>query len=100
MIAFDGDEVAGGILNAIDAAENEALGLRRGWLASVFTRRAWRRRGLATALIARSLIVLREHGMTSAALGVDADNENGALGMYERMGFEVRERSTAWRRPF
>jgi mycothiol synthase len=100
LIAFDGDEVAGGILNAIDAEENQALGLSRGWLASVFTRRAWRRRGLATALIARSLIVLRERGMTSAALGVDADNESGALGMYERMGFEVRERSTAWRRPF
>jgi mycothiol synthase len=100
VVAFDGDEVAGGIINAIDAAENDALGIRSGWLASVFTRRAWRRRGLATALIARSLIVLREHGMTSAALGVDADNENGALGMYERMGFEFHERSTAWRRPF
>jgi mycothiol synthase len=99
VAAFDGEEVAGGILNAIDAAENEALGIRRGWLASVFTRRPWRRRGLATALIARSLIVLREHGMTTAALGVDADNQNGALGMYERMGFEVDERSTAWRRP-
>jgi mycothiol synthase len=100
VAAFDGDDVAAGIINAIDAPENEALGIRRGWLASVFTRRAWRRRGLATALIARSLIVLREHGMTTAALGVDADNQNGALGIYERMGFEVHERSTAWRRPF
>jgi len=100
VVAFDGDEVAAGIINSIDAAENELLGIRRGWLASVFTRRTWRRRGLATALIARSLIVLREHGMTTAALGVDADNQNGALGMYERMGFEVHERSTAWRRPF
>jgi GNAT superfamily N-acetyltransferase len=100
VAAFDGDEVAAGIINAIDAAENETLGIRRGWLASVFTRRAWRRRGLATALIARSLIVLREHGMTTAALGVDADNQNGALGIYEHMGFEVDERSTAWRRPF
>ena len=100
VVAFDGDEVAAGIINAIDAAENEVLGIRRGWLASVFTRRQWRRRGLATALIARSLVALREHGMTTAALGVDADNQNGALGMYERMGFGVHERSTAWRRPF
>lgn len=99
VVAFDGDEVAAGIINSIDAEENELLGIRRGVLASVFTRRAWRRRGLATALIARSLTVLREHGVTTAALGVDADNQNGALGMYERMGFEVDERSTAWRRP-
>lgn len=100
VVAFDGDEVAGGIINAIDASENDLLGLRRGWLASVFTRRPWRGRGLATALIAHSLVLLHERGMTSAALGVDADNPSGALGIYERMGFEVSYRSTAWRRPF
>lgn len=99
VIAFDGDEVAGGVLNAIDAAENEALGLRRGWLGSVFTRRPWRRRGVAGALIARSLALLRGRGMTSASLGVDAENPSGALGLYERMGFQVSYRSTAWRRP-
>ena len=100
IIAFDGDEVASGVLNTIDRAENAALGLRRGWLSSVFTRRAWRRRGLARALIARSLLALRERGMTSASLGVDADNANGALGLYERIGFEVEYRSTAWRKEF
>jgi len=100
VVAFDGDEVAGGILNAIDAGENEAFGYLRGWLASVFTRRAWRKRGLATALIARSLALLRERGMTSAALGVDGDNPSGAFGLYERVGFEVGMRSTAWRKPF
>ena len=99
VVAFEGDDVAGGIINAINAAENEALGINRGWLASVFTRRQWRRRGLATALIARSLTVLRERGATSAGLGVDAENPSGALGLYERMGFEVEYRSTAWRKP-
>jgi ribosomal protein S18 acetylase RimI-like enzyme len=81
MVAFDGDEVAGGVINRIKAAENQALGIRRGWLASVFTRRSWRRRGLAHALIAESLLRLRGRGMTSAGLGVDADNANGALGL-------------------
>jgi mycothiol synthase len=100
VIAFDGDEVAGGVLNTIDPDENAALGIRRGWLSSVFTRRQWRRRGVARALIARSLGILRERGMTSASLGVDADNPSGALGLYERIGFEVAHRSTAWRKPF
>jgi ribosomal protein S18 acetylase RimI-like enzyme len=99
VVAFDGDEVAGAVINAIDAAENAALGLRQGWLASVFTRRQWRRRGVAQALIAESLLRLRDRGMTSAGLGVDADNANGALGLYERLGFEVEYRSTAWRMP-
>ena len=100
LVAFDGDEIAGGVLNTIDAAENEALGVRRGWLSSVFTRRPWRRRGLATALIARSLVLHRERGMTSAALGVDGDNPSGAFGLYEGMGFGVADRFIAWRKAF
>lgn len=99
-IAYDGDEVAGGVVNAIDAEENAALGVQRGWLHSVFTRRPWRRRGLARALIARSLVLLRERGMDTGILGVDADNPTGALGLYEGIGFAVEERSTAWRKPF
>jgi mycothiol synthase len=98
VIAWDGDEIAGGIINAVHAEENEALGLRRGWLSSVFTRRPWRRRGLARALIARSLVLLRDRGMTTAALGVDADNPSGALGLYESAGFAVEERFTAMRK--
>ena len=99
VVAFDGDEVAGASINAIEQDENEALGVKRGWLHSVFTRRAWRRRGLASALVARSLAVIKERGMDTGILGVDADNPTGALGVYERVGFVVAERSTAWRKP-
>jgi GNAT superfamily N-acetyltransferase len=100
LIAWDGDEVAGGVINGIERGENEALGVQRGWLHSVFTRRQWRKRGLATALIANSLALLRERGMTSAVLGVDADNPTGAVGLYERAGFRKSYGSTAWRKPF
>jgi mycothiol synthase len=100
VVAYDGDEVAGGVINAIEADENEALGVNRGWLHSVFTRRPWRKRGLARALIARSLVLLKERGVDQGILGVDADNPTGALGLYEKIGFTVAERSTAWRKPF
>lgn len=99
VIAWDGDEIAGGVINSIDANENALLERRRGLLDSVFVRRAWRRRGLAAALVARSLVQLRERGMSSAWLGVDADNPNGALGVYQRAGFAVDLRSTAYRKP-
>lgn len=99
VVAWDGDEIAGAVLNAIYPEENEALGVRRGWLDSVFTRRAWRRRGLARALIVRSLHLLRERGMETAVLGVDADNPSGALGLYESVGFAATERFVAYRRP-
>jgi len=99
VVAWDGGEIAGAVVNVIDANENELLGRRRGLLDSVFVRRPWRRRGLAAALVARSLELLRERGMTSAWLGVDADNPNGALGVYERAGFGVDVRWTAYRKP-
>jgi mycothiol synthase len=99
VIAWDGDEIAGAVINEIDAEENAALQRSRGLLASVFVRRPWRRRGLAAALVGRSLELLRERGMTSAWLGVDADNPTGALGVYERAGFAVHLRSSAYHKP-
>jgi len=99
VIAWDGDEVAGGVINGIDPEENKALGLNRGWLHSVFTRRQWRKRGLANALIVRSLQLLKDRGIADGTLGVDANNPTGALGLYERNSFTVAERSTAWRKP-
>ena len=49
--------------------------------------RPWRGRGVARALIAASFPLLRERGMTEGALGVDTQNEFGALRLYERCGF-------------
>jgi ribosomal protein S18 acetylase RimI-like enzyme len=100
VVAFDGDEVAAGVINGIDPEQNAQLGIKRGWLNSVFTRRAWRRRGLASALIVESFRRHRERGMTSAGLGVDGDNPSGAFGLYESLGFEREMASTAWRKAF
>jgi mycothiol synthase len=99
VVAWAGSEIAAGVVNSIYPQENEATGRRRGWLDSVFTRRPWRRRGVASALIVRSLHVLAARGMEAAALGVDADNPTGALRLYEAFGFAVSERSTAYRKP-
>jgi mycothiol synthase len=99
LAAWDGDEIAGVVVNVINEHENRELGRARGLLDSVFVRRPWRGRGLASALVARSLVLLRERGMTSAWLGVDADNPTGALRLYEKHGFEVDVRSTAYRKP-
>ena len=96
LVAFDGDEVAGAVLNGIHV---DADGARSGWLDSIFTRRPWRQRGLARALIARSLVLLRDHGLAAASLGVDLANPNQALALYESCGFRVASSSTAYRKP-
>ncbi|HUF06342.1 MAG TPA: GNAT family N-acetyltransferase [Candidatus Binatia bacterium] len=99
VVAWDGNEVVAASVNAIYTHENEAVGRRRGWLESVFTRRAWRKRGIAGAVIARSLHLFAQRRMDTAALGVDADNPTGALRLYESFGFAVTERGRAWRKP-
>ncbi|MDP9251003.1 MAG: GNAT family N-acetyltransferase [Chloroflexota bacterium] len=98
-VAWDGDEVAGVVNNQVLTGYNEKTGARRAVLNGVSVRRAWRRRGLARALVADSLRVLRDAGLTSAALGVDADNPTGALGVYEATGFVVERSGRAYRKP-
>lgn len=53
----------------------------------------------SAALIARSYMVLKEQGMTEAALGVDSENPSGARHLYEKMGFRVEKRVTFFRKP-
>ncbi|HYC07258.1 MAG TPA: GNAT family N-acetyltransferase, partial [Candidatus Binatia bacterium] len=95
LVAFDGDEVAGVVMPVLQAAADGSL---EGWLDPVFTRRAWRRRGLARALVARSLVVLRDQRCVRACLGVDAMNPNQALDLYESSGFRVVSSATGYRR--
>jgi len=100
MVGWDGAEVVGLVVPTIRAAENAMLGRRRGWLDTVATRRPWRGRGLATALMARSMAALQARGMTTAGLGVDSENPTGALAIYERLGFSVTQRYLAFDKPF
>lgn len=97
-VAFDGDEIAGAVHGVIDPHENEQQGYLRGWTDPIYTRRPWRRRGLAAALIGRTLLALRERGMTSAQLDVDTENANEALTLYERHGFVADRSATEWHR--
>ena len=98
VVAWDGDQVAGVVQNWIWAEENERLGVLRGWLEHLSVRRPWRRRGLARAITAASLVKLREAGIEEAMLGVDSENANGALELYEGLGFTLRSRAAAYRR--
>jgi mycothiol synthase len=99
VVAWDGDQVAGVVENWVWTEENRKLGVKRGWLEKISVRRPWRRRGVGRAITAASLVRLREAGMEDAMLGVDSENANGALGLYERLGFEIHRRAAAYRRP-
>jgi len=98
-VAFFGDEVAGGVHGRIDPDENAHHGVQQGLIAGVWTRRPYRRRGLARALLSRVLVLLRDRGMTSAYLGVDGLNPNQALDLYESLGFRIHTSETDWSKP-
>jgi ribosomal protein S18 acetylase RimI-like enzyme len=99
-VAWDGDQVAGTVLNFVDEKENVEYNRKRGYTESICVRRPWRRQGLARALLTRSLQMFKEMGMEEAALGVDAQNLSGALNLYESVGFRVEKRHTTYRKGF
>jgi mycothiol synthase len=61
------------------------------------TRRPWRRRGLAKALLYASFNEIRARGKPRAVLGVDAENPTGATRLYEGAGMRVLSESAAYR---
>ena len=97
-VAWADDEVAGSVMTTIWKEENKLLGVRRGWFEHVSVRRPWRGQGLASALIADSLVMLRELGIDDAMLGVHAENPTGAVGVYKRAGFRVHKHWALWRK--
>jgi mycothiol synthase len=100
FVVLEGDEIAGYSVNYVAEADWEVTGVREGWVGQLGVRRAWRKRGLATALLVRSMDAFRAAGLDAATLGVDAENPTGALGIYERVGFRPIRRSVRLQRPF
>ncbi len=85
------------VLPRIDDEANRGRARKRGYTEHVFVRRPWRGRGLAKALLVRGLRLLKEAGMDEAELGVDSENDSGAYGFYQRLGY-VTERTDIWLR--
>ena len=101
QIAWDKNtnEVAGQVRTFIHTAENEKYHRKRGYTEFISVRRPWRKRGLARALIVRSLRLQKEQGMTESTLGADSENISGAIRIYEECGFRVTKRSAIYRKP-
>jgi GNAT superfamily N-acetyltransferase len=57
---------------------------------ALFTRRAWRKRGVGAALLDDSFARFWERGKHSIGLGVDAASDTGASRLYERAGIFPR----------
>ncbi|MFI6297731.1 GNAT family N-acetyltransferase [Nonomuraea sp. NPDC050790] len=96
FLALDGDRVVGVLITHYFAADTEVTGVREAWIQIIGTLAPWRGRGVASALIAHALTEFKKQGYGRAGLSVDADNATGALGVYERSGFTVVQRTTTY----
>lgn len=90
LVAWDGDQVAGAAINVVHEGT-------WGEMDDLFVRRPWRKRGLGRALLVGSLHLFKARGLTTAGLGVEAENLSGALGLYESVGFRPYQRVVSYR---
>jgi GNAT superfamily N-acetyltransferase len=92
VVAWHGDEVVG-----VVTTERQAdAGVDSPWVA---VRPAYRRRGLAVALLRRSFAVMRQQGVTVATIRTVAENEHNSVGLYEKVGYRVDLRMPRFRKP-
>jgi mycothiol synthase len=74
LVAEAGGDLAGALL-AFDS-----------WILELAVAPAWRRRGVALALLRQCFAELRRKGQKGAGLEVEAENPTGAVRLYERAG--------------
>ena len=92
------EKVVGSVMTYINHAENKQLGILRGYTEGISTVPAWQKRGVAKALIMRSLKVQREAGLTESALVCSGEKpENYRL--YANCGFKEVKRDTVYEKP-
>ncbi|MBE9158655.1 GNAT family N-acetyltransferase [Nodosilinea sp. LEGE 06152] len=89
-VAPDG-KLAGFCKGHIDHDDNARNLRNEGWITILGTRRGYRRLGLARAMLLQGLHQLHLAGMDTALLGVDTQNPNQAMGLYESAGFTIKE---------
>jgi mycothiol synthase len=77
-------------------ADTAATGVRDAYFMLIGTLRDYRKRGVASALIAYALRAAADNGYGRASLNVDSENPSGAFGVYERAGFTPKMRSVRW----
>lgn len=88
FVAVDGEEIAGLALCHPEMSEDPDMA----WVYVVGVRPAWRRRGIALALLQHSFGALYQWDKRKVSLEVDAENSTGATRLYEKAGMQVERR--------
>ncbi|HEY1640952.1 MAG TPA: GNAT family N-acetyltransferase [Streptosporangiaceae bacterium] len=90
-IALDGGDIAAYVM-VTDEPDSRVR------IEGVGTRRPWRRRGLATSLLAAVMNAAAEAGKSKATLAVDSQSPTSAVTVYEALGFTVGSSWVSYRK--
>lgn len=93
FFALEAGRIVGVCRNMHYPGDEAVTGRRDGWIAQLSVLRSHRKRGIASALIVASLETFRRVGFTHSMLGVDSENEAGAVRLYERLGYRRARRT-------
>jgi len=91
VLAWDAanERLVGACVNLCDEDTFRRRGRRELYVDDLAVLREYRKRGIATALLAWTLNRADHLGMQSVGLGADAENITGAVRLYRRLGFEI-----------
>ncbi len=92
LVAWDRDEIAGMARNEIPIDHNRMYNRNRGYTQHLSVMPRWRRKGVGKALLAESLRMMRNKGLTEAELDVETQSTTGELHLYESLGYQVYKR--------
>lgn len=96
LLLLQGAEVVGYALCHVETeCAEDPVGV--GWIVQMGVRPAWRRRGLASALLKEVMCRFQAEGLRWSALEVNIDNETALL-LYQRLGFERQRRRTVYQK--
>ncbi|WP_170317046.1 GNAT family N-acetyltransferase [Acrocarpospora corrugata] len=100
FLAIADAQVAAILLTHYFEADTVATGHREAWISTIGTLRAWRKRGVAGALMRATLTEAKTQGFSRVMLVVDTDNPTGALSLYRAAGFVEEHKHSRYVREF
>ena len=96
FVAYDGETPVAYLMAAAYPLDFDDKGRREAWIEGLGTLRAYRRKGIGSALVTSAMAEFASMGMEFAVLGVDSENPTGAYGVYQSLGFVPDRRSIAY----
>ena len=98
FVAVADAEPIGYAYNEVYEEDWEVAGQSEGWIGVLSVAQEWRKKGVATALLSRSMAAMRAAGLDAARIGVDSSSPSGAQHLYQSVGFRTKTTGTTWQR--